>query len=229
MRPIHLLMCVALLGHFAHISGQTPPPPVESSKAEDVFEHPLATPRPVAWDSISKTLRSKSVFRASFEQEKKLVALKRPLRSRGKFLFAAGKGVCWDTLEPHRQLFILTPRGLFQQSHDETIVEISADEQPLVRQMTRIMLAIFSGDEEVLLEQFHVYFTGSPERWSMGLRPRKAVMKKVIRQITLSGGKTIDALKILEDSGDQTFIEFQPEADSPDELTTKEQGYFERE
>ncbi len=218
-----ITLVLALIGLQETPPTPPSPPSVAPGLDSDVFQHPLAEPRPAGWQEVSKRLRAKPVFRAKFEQKKKLVALKRPLRSSGEFLFCADRGVCWDTLEPHPILFVLSPRGLFQKVEGEEPVEVKAADQPMVRQMSRVFLSLFSGDEEQLLENFQVFFSGDEKGWELGLEPRGSVMKKVITRIVLAGRDTIHSLTMIEASGDRTEIEFEPRLGLPAELTPEEE------
>jgi hypothetical protein len=209
-----------VLGLTASLHGQVAPEVAPAVLAEDVFEHPLADPRPPAWQEISGRSKTAPVFRAKFVQVKKLVALRRPLRSSGEFLCHTERGISWTTFEPHRTVFIITRRGLFQAPEGEAATELSTADQPMVRQMAEVF------DEKQLLEHFRVFFVGDAANWRIGLEPKGVVLQKVIRRIVLEGGQTVKTLILHEASGDRTDVIFDPILDRPLELTEEEEKSF---
>ena len=217
---------ILVLGLSWSLMAQADPGVPPAALPEEVFQHPLPDPRPATWLEISKRSQSVPVFRAKFVQVKKLVALRRPLRSSGEFLCHSERGIRWTTLEPHPVVFIITRRGLFQESEGELPVEVSTADQPMVRQMAEVFLSLFSGDEERLLEHFRVFFVGDSASWRIGLEPKGLVMQKVIRRIVLEGGQTVNSLLLLESSGDRTEVVFDPILDRPAQLTEEEEKLF---
>lgn len=169
--------------------------------------------QPVAVDDARLTLISQRLgqmhsMRAQFSQEKKLAALRRPLRSQGSFLFAGGKGVCWQTTTPFDTLFVITPEAIFQKSENARPIRVKAEEQPIIHGFTNVFLALFKGDTAALSEEFTLTFAGTDQDWTIGLKPKSMLVGKLIEAIVLRGQEYINQVCILETSGDRTLIHF---------------------
>jgi hypothetical protein len=70
--------------------------------------------------------------------------------------------------------------------------------------MADVLSAVFSGQSQVLLENFEVYFFGSVSNWSMGLLPRDSVFASFVTRITMSGDSAIRSIRLFEQNGDVT-------------------------
>ena len=178
------------------------------AEGDGLFDHPVKIGQDPVFQEVGETLQAIPILRADFEQQKNIRALRRPLRSSGRFLFAKNMGICWRTLEPFENFFIMTPAGMVQRSEDGETFRISADEQPVVHGFVNIFMSLFSGHTDLLEEQFELFFQGTPTDWTLGLKPRGKIMKKFVTQIVLRGNRHIESLDFLEASGDRTLIRF---------------------
>jgi Outer membrane lipoprotein carrier protein LolA len=189
----------------------------------DPFEHPttgsalldttLAAP--------AKTLADAKVLTGRFVHQKHLSEIPQPLIANGEFTYARGLGVHWHTIEPFDSVFVLTQRGIFQRDEGAETVRLSAQEQPAVRVIADVFLALFTLDVSSLSSTFDLYGKSQGERWIVGLRPKSATIGSVFKQATITGAKNVEQVVLIDAHGDRTIIDlkdirYSPASPGPD-------------
>lgn len=200
---------------------------VEPSLDHPVFQKPLNTEHEAGFEDVAGQLRQIQILRANFKQEKKIQALRRPLRSQGRFVFSAEKGLYWQTIRPFDTVFVMTPVGIAQKSDGKTTMNIRAEEQPVIHGFTEVFLAMFNGDASVLKGKFSLYFQGDTSSWVLGLVPKGRIMSSMIHHIVLSGDSVVQTVDFVEKNGDITQIQFSDVVVNSPDLSTEERTYFE--
>lgn len=160
--------------------------------------------------AIKARLHTFEVLHGKFEQEKRLAKIKRPLKSRGRFILKRGQGVLWRTEAPIQSLLVMTRDSVRVIKNDKTVVSISLSEQPGLRLMGKIVFAVFAADVEEIRQSFEIVSgqAKAGEPWQVTLKPRDAGIAKIISRISLSGGDHVETLEILEQNTDVTRIRF---------------------
>lgn len=160
--------------------------------------------------AIKARLQTFEVLHGKFEQEKRLAKIKRPLKSRGRFILKRGQGVLWRTEAPIQSLLVMTRDSVRVIKNDKTVMSISLSEQPGLRLMGKIVFAIFAADVEEIRQSFEIVSgqAKAGEPWQVTLKPRDAGVAKIINRISLSGGDHVETLEILEQNTDVTRIRF---------------------
>lgn len=199
----------------------------EATLAHEVFKHDLKDVSQAEFQAVTAQLRQVQILRANFSQEKKIQALRRPLRSKGNFLFSTADGLFWKTTSPFDTVFVITPQGIKQISDGETTVSVKVEDQPVIHGFTEVFMAMFTGDTTVLKDKFKLYFSGDKDQWTLGLVPKGRMMKSMIHHIVLTGSDTVQHVDFAEKSGDLTKIEFQEVQANAGALNAGERKYFE--
>ena len=174
-----------------------------------VFLLGQATPTqaaPVLAD-LTARLDQASAIHADFVQTKTLQALKRPLKTSGKMVFARGQGVLWRIEKPYQASYALSADHVAEIGADGSRKVRLAREVPALAQVGRVFQAIFQGDLRGLEEHFAVTVSGDAERWRVDLAPKPA-LQRFIKGIVARGGRYLDLIEIEEAQGDRTRIEF---------------------
>ncbi len=175
----------------------------------DPFEHPtsgnallkttLATP--------ATQLANAKVLAGSFVHRKHLAEVPQPLTASGEFAYARGLGVYWHTQKPFDSVFMLTQRGIVQRDEGAETMRLYAQEQPAVRVIADIFLALFTLDVSSLSATFDLFGKSQGERWIVGLRPKSATIGSVFKEATITGAKDVEQVVLLDANGDRTVIE----------------------
>jgi hypothetical protein len=177
----------------------------------EVFKHP-ATGKVLLTTVLaepSKNLEHSQVLQGRFAHRKYLSELPKPLVAGGEFTFARDLGVYWHTLQPFDSVFVLTRQGLVQRDEGAETLRLSADEQPAVRIIANIFLALFTLDLATLDASFDLSGVKQNERWTIGLRPKSSAIANVFKEAVVSGAKEVEQIVLSDRHGDRTVIELQ--------------------
>jgi Outer membrane lipoprotein carrier protein LolA len=175
----------------------------------DPFEHPttgsalldttLAVP--------AKSLANAKVLTGQFVHQKHLAEVPQPLIATGEFTYARGLGVHWRTQQPFDSVFVLTQSGIVQRDEGAETIRLSAQDQPAVRVIADVFLALFTLDVTSLSSSFDLFGKSQGERWIVGLRPKSATIGSVFKQATITGAKDVEQVVLVDAHGDRTVID----------------------
>jgi hypothetical protein len=152
-------------------------------------------------------LAKAQVLRGRFTHSRHLSEIPRPLVATGEFVFARDLGVYWHTLQPFDSVVVLTGAGLEQRDGGEAALRVSADEQPAVRVIANIFMALFTLDVGILARDFDLYGGKVPGGWTVGLKPRNRTMASVFAQATVTGKDDVEQVVLTDARGDRTVID----------------------
>lgn len=191
----------------------------------------------VAWTACAATpvsairarLAEVAVLRGAFAQEKHLQGFRNPLRSTGVFVLARDQGLIWDTRTPFASRVLMSAHGLRAIESDGSVRELGASGSAQVAgSANALMMALLTGDTEVLAEQFAIEETLLADGgWTLGLVPTSGVMSKLYRRIDIRGDRHVLQVHLEDVNGDSTDIQFLDLRDSPPELSGEEEKLFE--
>jgi len=177
--------------------------------------------------SVQAQLRANQVVRGDFRQVRELKALSRPLASSGKFLLVRGRGLLWRQTQPFPLRMSVSETVLRTESPGAAPVEVRAEDNPLVFTVSRLFLALFTGDEAQLSAAFAVTFQAlDGERWRLLLHPADPLLEASLAEVRLEGAVQISALEVQERSGDRTRIVFSNVRFTPEALSDEEERAF---
>lgn len=166
----------------------------------------LAGARPV--DKIPSILAKPQVLCGRFEQSKQLVGLKKPVNSNGRFCVVAEKGVLWRSLQPFASTLRLTRDEIVQMHGDRVALRLSAQREPAVQMINRILFALLAGDLAQLEKDFDIEGEADEQNWRVTLKAREPALAKAIGGIALEGGVHVKNVTLREANGDITKIVF---------------------
>ncbi len=175
---------------------------------------------------IHQLLDKNSVICADFTQNKSLRALTRPLISKGRLIFVAGKGVLWQVREPFATQVLVKNDALIKWNDDGVPQRLSFGQAPIFRALSQVFLAGFTGDMTRLGESFEIVSDVVQSRWRLTLTPRDPAFAAIIATVRVSGGRFVDELLIEEGRGDRTLIRFSGMNAESCQLGNAEKGYF---
>ena len=173
------------------------------SPQDDVFRHPLKPETLGAFTLTCARLAEHPFIRGNFEQEKTLSRLNRSLKSSGNFIIAGEQGMVWDTASPFPSTLTLGKDYLIQSRPAGQRTVLSAQGNETFIRMAEVLSAVFSGNSQRLLDNFEVYYTGSPAgAWELGLSPLDRAIGSFAQKIVMKGDTAIKFIEIHEQSGD---------------------------
>ncbi len=197
------------------------PIPLWAQAPDALMATPVALDNP-ALTAVTERMQQSPVIRARFEQEKIIKALRRPLRSSGRFLFARDHGLHWHTLQPFDSQLVITGKGMLQKENGETTLDINVEERPVVHSFTKVFLALFAGNKETLGKTFDLYMIQEGDHWWLGLKPKQRLLKKVMDHIKLKGSAHLEEIHFVETGGNETVMKLSAITVDPPKLTEEE-------
>jgi len=161
-----------------------------------------------ALGEIRARLEAHAVVRAEFVQTRTMADLQRPLVSRGRLVVWGASGVIWHLEKPVRATYVL---------RDESTIEIAADGTRTVRsarddrgaaRVGRVLRAVLKGDAKALDAWFDAVAQIADKSWTLTLAPRQGPLAFYVKSVQLSGGDFLDSVRIVEENGDATQMQF---------------------
>ena len=141
-----------------------------------------------ALSDIQGLLSKNSLICADFNQEKLLRVLMRPLVSKGRLVFVAGKGVLWQVREPFATQVLVKSDALIKWNDDGVPQRLSLGRAPVFRALSQVFLAVFTGKISGLQKTFEIVSHVSGARWRLTLVPRDPGFATIIARVRVSGG-----------------------------------------
>lgn len=174
----------------------------------DIYKYPITDKNLDQFTATQQQLAKLQTVQGDFIQTQQIAALSIPLTTTGSFLLSKKSGLNWEQKQPFSAKITLTQDKLVQQMGNSQPVVITKQEQPLLFNVTQVVMNIFNGRVEELHEYFHVYFLGNQQDWQMALVPKSENMAKAISSIELQGGAYIRQVEIKEANNNQMTIQF---------------------
>ncbi len=178
------------------------------AQTTDLYNSPLNGERQDAFNQILNKLGKVENLRGDFIQSRQLKALKLPLKSSGQFLLTQQQGLFWQQLQPFPSLLLVTQDTIKQKMASNPSTELTAKQQPMVFAFSKIFLALFMADPDMLRQHFDLYLKTAETHWQLGLTPKTSPMNKLIAHIELTGDSHINQLTITELKGDVMRVDF---------------------
>ena len=201
----------------------------QGNSETQVFQRPVNVKEPAKdFLTVRDSLAGAPVIRSRFKQKKSIAVLKKPLISSGNFIFSEKKGLYWNIGAPINTSYVLTPSYLVERQKGYDPKVITPKEQPALFGLTEVFEAIFVGDLDKLSQDFVIHFLGTPQEWTIGLVPRKGVLKQMFKRVVLKGGSTVGEVMLFEGNGDSTHIKFSETTRAPASLSASEKALFAR-
>ncbi len=171
---------------------------------------------PVTGEQLLRTTLAKpaanlakaQVLSGRFTHVKHLREIPKPLTASGEFVFARELGVYWHTQKPFDSVVVLTSQGILEKAEGARTLNLSADEQPAVRMIASVFLALFTLDMTTLERNFLLFSeSGTAGRWTIALQPRGGAIANVFVRATVSGSVDVEQVVLTDAHGDRTIID----------------------
>ena len=143
-------------------------------------------------DRIVERLASYPVVRAEFVQERTVASLTKPVVSSGRLVLSR-EGLTWQVEAPVKMAIVYSANG-------------TPEGGAVQAEMGRLIRALIAGDLRELRTTFDVEPRGDLERWKLQLRPKTLEVAHYLRGIELAGGQHLEAIDIVEASGDRLKV-----------------------
>ena len=187
---------------------------------------PAQAAAPIA--QIQAMLVKPNIMCGRFDQTKQLTGIKKPLTSTGRFCVVANKGVLWRTLQPFPNTLRLTQNEIIQVQDNRTSMRLDAKQEPVVRMINSVLFSLLAGDLSQLDKVFALNGSVQHNQWTVTLKARAPELAKAIGDISLTGGKHVEQVTMIEPNGDRTHIIFSDIKSGNAAMTAAEGALFEK-
>jgi hypothetical protein len=182
---------------------------------EAVSDHPVSGR--ALLDTIlvqpSRSLANAKVLQGRFTHRKYLPEIPQPLTAQGDFAVGRELGVYWHTQTPFDSVFLLTQQGMIQRDEGKETLRVASQDQPGVRVIADIFLALFTLDVATLSSSFDLYgqISKQPQtsQWTVGLKPKSNAAASLFKHAIISGDKDVRQVVLADKHGDRTVIDLQ--------------------
>lgn len=137
-----------------------------------------------------------------FVQRRQLPELERPIVSRGRFAYSAGRGLLWLIEEPVESHLVIDSEGVYQDGEPIRGSGAFGAIRPLFE-------SLFSGDLAPLQRDFGVTREAGGAGWRLLLTPRDDRLAEALDRIIIEGADTPRRLVIEASDGSRTEMEFE--------------------
>jgi hypothetical protein len=162
-------------------------------------------PRAVDLGGLLEAFAAMPGLEARFVEEKTMSLLAVPLKSEGTIFFAP-PGHLLRRVESPKPAEFLVSGGTLRIREGGKVQELDLASRADVRPLVESLLWLFTGNRAALEEAFHVRFAAG-EVWTLSLRPKRAPLDKLVREIRLMGeGLAVKAVEVHESSGDRSVM-----------------------
>jgi hypothetical protein len=123
---------------------------------------------------------------------------------------------------------MLTPQGMRNRDEGGTETRVDADQQPGIAAAASLFSSLFALDFAALAQNFSLFDAGTPDAWTIGLRPKQAGLASVFREARISGGDHVREVDMIDGHGDRTEIRLSEIELLKAGLTKQQQAGFDR-
>ena len=181
------------------------------------------------FESVCKNLSEHPNMTGNFSQIKTISAVNRSMKSSGTFIFSLD-GIMWKTEKPFPSTMVVGMTSVKQTlaNGKETVIDASSNQ--IFTSISTTLSAMFSGNSDVLQNNFDVDFNFSGSDWTAVISPKYNMVKKILTSLSISGKATatsadLNSIVMKESSGDTITYNFSDQK-YPKELNADEKSYF---
>ncbi len=164
-------------------------------------------------DRLMSVLAQRRHGHVTFVEKKFIALLDRPVESSGELFYDAPDRLEKRTIKPKPERLLLEG-GVISAQRGRHHYVLDLHQYPQVLPFIESIRATLAGDRAALERLFKIDFTGSLDRWTLGLTPLDANLAGSVKEIHIDGEKDlIHSVEIQESDGDRSLLTIGPDVD----------------
>ncbi len=191
----------------------------------DVLDFPLTAATQDDFSAVCAVLSAHAIQKGDFTQTKHIAKLNRDLVSSGAYLISRDDGIVWQTKKPFPSTLTVTPAAVMQTTAGGKKSVLIAGSNPTFESFSTIISSVFVGGDRLNAQHFDIFFSPSPDGWTIALVPKDDAVRAVAQQFVLSGKTTLQCVTMHEPGGNFVRYEFANQS-FPATLTDDEKALF---
>ena len=162
-------------------------------------------------DRLMAALAQRKHGHVTFQEQKFIAMLDRPVESSGELLYDAPDRLEKKTLKPKPESLVLAG-GVVSAQRGRHHYVLDLKQYPQVVPFIESIRATLAGDRAALERVFKVDFAGSFEHWTLRLVPLDPKLARTVKEIHIEGEKDlIHSVEIQEADGDRSLLTIGPD------------------
>jgi outer membrane lipoprotein-sorting protein len=165
-----------------------------------------------AWDvtQLMQSLAQNKSGRASFVEKKYIAVLEQPVESSGELLYTAPDRLEKRTLKPRPESMVIDSGSLTVERGKRRML-LRLQDYPELAAFTESIRGTLAGDIAALRRVYNLDLEGTPERWTLTLRPVETRMLAVVQRIRIGGSNAeVKTIEIEQADKDRSVMTITP-------------------
>lgn len=164
---------------------------------------------------LMRTLAQVKAGEATFTETRTVAILERSLQSSGRLSFQAPDSFVRETLKPRREKVAVVGNNVTMSigSRSRTVPLDSVPEAAVIMEAIRGTL---TGNRDAIERNFTPTVAGTPQRWTLELKPREPRLRELVISVRLAGEKgLVREVTVAMADGDRSVMTIEPIASTP--------------
>ena len=179
------------------------------------FALPAHAQAPFDLVQLMQTLAQVKAGEATFVETRTVAMLERTLQSSGRLSFEAPDSFVRETLKPRREKIAVVGNSVTMSlgSRTRTVPLDSVPEAAVIMEAIRGTL---TGNRDAIERNFTPSVTGTPQRWTLELKPREPRLRELVIAVRLVGEKAlVREVTVAMADGDKSVMTIEPITATP--------------
>ena len=150
---------------------------------------------------------------ATFTETRNVAMLERSLQSSGRLSFAAPDTFVRETLKPRTERIAVVGNSVTMSLGGSRSRTVPLDSVPEAAVIMEAIRGTLTGNRDALEKNFQAAVSGTPQRWSLELKPREPRLRELVVAVTVSGANAlVRQVAVQMADGDRSTMTIEPVA-----------------
>ena len=178
-----------------------------------------ATPAPAQAQfdltQLMQTLAQVKAGEATFTETRTVAMLERTLQSSGRLSFEAPDSFVRETLKPRREKIAVVGNSVTMSLGARTRT-VPLDSVPEAAVIMEAIRGTLTGNRDAIERNFTPSVTGTPQRWTLELKPREPRLRELVIALRLVGERAlVREVTVAMADGDKSVMTIEPITTTP--------------
>lgn len=164
---------------------------------------------------LMQTLAQVKAGEATFTETRTVAMLERTLQSSGRLSFEAPDSFVRETLKPRRERIAVVGNSVTMSAGTRTRT-VPLDSVPEAAVIMEAIRGTLTGNRDAIERNFAPSVTGTPQRWTLELKPREPRLRELVVAVRLVGERAlVREVTVAMADGDKSVMTIEPTASTP--------------
>lgn len=163
---------------------------------------------------LMRTLAQVKAGEATFTETRSVAMLERTLESSGRLSFEAPDSFVRETLKPRREKIAVVGNNVTMSIGNGTGARsrtVPLDSVPEAAVIMEAIRGTLTGNRDAIERHFAPLVTGTPQRWTLDLKPREPRLRELVISVRLAGEKAlVREVTVAMADGDRSVMTIEP-------------------